>query len=91
MCELLGSEPIESEIPVEYDDLPEEVQEALMVYQMLQDNWDTMNGQYLGKVLAGIGDIFDIAQIDDRRTCFNIIQICDSIRASIINTKKPAK
>lgn len=91
MCELLGSEPIESEIPVEFDDLPEEAQEAIMVYNMLQDNWDTFNGLYLGKVLAGVSDIFNIVKVEDRQTCFNIIQVLDNTRAKLVNNKKPAK
>ncbi len=91
MCELLGSEPIDSEIPLEYEDLAEDVQEAITVYNMLQDNWDTMNGLYLGKQFSGLTDIFEIAEIEDKRTCFRIIQILDSERAKIVNEKKPAK
>jgi hypothetical protein len=91
MCEMMGSDPIESEIPVEFDDLIDEVQEALVVYNMLQDNWDTMNGMYLGKALAGINDILEIARIEDKSTCFTIIQILDSVRSEIIRNKKPAK
>lgn len=91
MCEMLGSEPKEEEIPIEYNDLPDEVQEAIVVYNMLQDNWDTMNGQYLGKVLTGINDIFNIAGIDDKVTCFTILQILDSNRIELINKKKPTK
>lgn len=87
----MGSDPVDEEIPVEYDDLPEEAQEAVTVYNMLQDNWDTMGGQYLGKVMAGISDIFDIAKVEDKQTCFSIIQIIDNIRAKTINDKKPAK
>jgi hypothetical protein len=91
MCEMLGTSPKDEEIPVEYEDLPDEVQEAIVVYNMLQDNWDTMNGGYLGKVVSGINDIFNIAQVEDKQTCFNVIQILDNIRAKIINNKKPAK
>lgn len=87
----MGSEPVESEIPIEYDDLADEVQEAIIVYNMLQDNWDTMGGNYLGKVISGISDIFEIAQIEDKQTCFGIIQLLDSTRAKLINNKKPAK
>lgn len=90
MCELLGSEPVDSEIPIEYGDLPDDVQEAIVVYNMLQDNWDTMNGLYLGKQYSGLSDIFEIAEIEDRRTCFKIIQMLDSERSSILNEKKPA-
>jgi len=86
----MGSEPIESEIPVEFEDLADEVQEAIIIYNMLQDNWDTMGGNYLGKIVAGINDIFEIAKVEDKQTCYSIIQILDNARAKIINNKKPA-
>jgi len=86
----MGSEPIESEIPVEFEDLADEVQEAILIYNMLQDNWDTMGGNYLGKIVAGINDIFEIAKVEDKQTCYSIIQILDNARAKIINNKKPA-
>ena len=35
MCNQLGTEPLEHEIPVELDDLPLEVQQALLVYRLL--------------------------------------------------------
>jgi len=88
---MLGSDPVDSEIPVEFEDLPDDIQEAMSVYNMLQDNWDSMNGIYLGKVLSGISDIFDIAKVDDKQLCFSIIQLLDSIRGKLINDKKPAK
>lgn len=91
MCEMMKSEPIESEIPVEFEDLNEDIQYTIGVYNMLQDNWDTMNGTYLGKNLAGLTDIFRIMEVDDYRTCFYIIGILDKVRGEIINTKKPAK
>lgn len=91
MCELLGTQPLDEEIPVEYSDLYEQVQETIIVYNMLQDNWDTMNGIYLGKHLTSIDDILNIAKIDDKYTCFKIIQILDNLRAKILNNKKPAK
>lgn len=87
----MGSEPLEEEIPVEFEDLHDEVQEAIRVYNMLQDNWDTMNGNYMGKVLNGINDILDIAQVEDKLTCFMILRLLDSVRSQLINVKKPAK
>lgn len=91
MCEMINSTPKDEEIPVEFEDLYDETQEALTVYSMLQDNWDTMNGVYMGKVLAGINDLLDIAQVLDRQTCFNIIQLIDRVRSKLISDKKPAK
>ena len=49
MCEALGTEPVEEEIPVEFEDFCLDVQEALSIYQKLRDEWDYMGGNYIGK------------------------------------------
>lgn len=90
MCQMVGSEPKEDEIPIEFEDLNEDVQYAISVYNMLQDNYDSMNGHYLGKSMAGISDIFNIMGIEDAKSCFFIIGIIDQVRSDIIN-KKPSK
>ena len=91
MCEALGSEPIAEEIPVEVADFPVEVQEVLEIYRMLQDSWDTMNGNYLGKQFIGISDLFDIAEVDpvDRKAYLTLLHIVDNIRAEGIRKLKP--
>jgi hypothetical protein len=91
MCEMLNQEPIEEHIPIEFVDLHEEVQEAIGVYNMLQDNWDSMNGIYLGKSMAGIYDVFNIMGVEDARSCFFIISILDKTRSEIINSKNKSK
>lgn len=91
MCEVLGSEPIESEIPVEYEDLLVDVQEALSIYYRLRDEWDTMNGNYMGKNYSGILDIFTILEVpvQDHRTMFDLIGLIDRHRSKIIADAKP--
>ncbi len=93
MCEALGSEPIESEIPIEFEDLCTDLQEALGIYSKLKDEWDTMNGYYMGKSFAGIKDIFDILEVDvaDRRNMFDLLSSIDSYRAKSINDRKKAE
>lgn len=92
MCEMLQAEPIEEEIPIEFEDLHEEVQEALILYNMLQDNWDTMNGVYLGKVMIGIYDLFELMEIEYPKSCYYIIGVIDRTRGDILNKKnKPAE
>lgn len=91
MCNMVGNEPKEDEIPVEFEDLNEDVQYTITVYNMLQDNYDTMNGIYLGKSMAGISDIFNMMGVEDPKSCFFIIGVIDRVRSEIINTKKPAK
>ena len=89
MCELLGTEPIEEEIPLEFEDLVSEVQESIMLYNMFPDNWDSMSGTYLGKNFIGFKDIFEIMEIEDHKTYFQIISIIDRCRSKIINDRKP--
>lgn len=94
MCEQLGTEPIDEEIPIDFDDFPIDLQQALLVYRMLRDEWEGMNGIYLGKSLIGIQDVMEATEIDytDRKYIITLIKVIDSIRSEILNTKqqKPA-
>lgn len=91
MCEALGSEPLEEEIPVDYEDFCLDVQEALGIYQKLRDEWDTMNGVYLGKNYVGLVDILELLEVpvEDRRTQFELIGIIDRHRSKAIADAKP--
>ncbi len=93
MCEQLGSEPLESEIPVEYDDLPLEVQEVLQIYNNLPDSWDYMGGNYIGKNMQNILDIFSMYDVphNDHRIFYEFICSIDRIRAKQLQDKKPKK
>lgn len=91
ICEALGSEPVESEIPIEFEDFHIDVQEAFFIYQRLKDEWDTMNGNYMGKSYAGVLDIFTILEVpvEDHKTIFNLIGIIDAHRTKSIMDAKP--
>lgn len=91
MCEALGTEPVESEIPVEINDFPDEVQEAINVYYKLRDEWDTMNGVYMGKSYTGLIDILDIVEIpkEDRKYTLEWISVMDAARSKTIAAQKP--
>ena len=90
MCEMLGSEPLDSEIPVEFEDFPFEVQQAFNAYRMLRDEWDTMNGNYLGKSLIGVKDVLEATEIEQSEQKFIImlIRMIDTVRSDEINNKK---
>jgi hypothetical protein len=90
MCEMLGSEPVESEIPIEFDDFPLEVQQAFNAYRMLRDEWDTMSGSYLGKSLIGIKDVLEATEVDpsEHKFIIMLIRIIDNVRSEEINNKK---
>jgi hypothetical protein len=91
MCRDLGTEPVEEEIPIDYEDFCLDVQEALAIYQKLRDEWDTMNGNYMGKNYAGILDIFTILEVpvEDHKTLFNLVGIIDIHRSKAIADMKP--
>lgn len=90
MCEALGNEPDESEVPVEFDDFPLEVQQAFNAYRMLRDEWDTMSGSYLGKSLIGIKDVLEATEIEpsEHKFIIMLIRVIDNVRSEEINSKK---
>jgi hypothetical protein len=90
MCEMMGSAPVESEIPIEFDDFPFEVQQAFNAYRMLRDEWDTMNGNYLGKSLIGVKDVLEATEIEqsDQKFIIMLIRMIDNVRLDEINNKK---
>lgn len=91
MCEALGTEPLEEEIPIEMDDFPEEVQEAIVIYYKLRDEWDSMNGIYMGKSYAGLMDILNIMEVEprDRKYVLEWIAVMDSARSKAIEAQRP--
>lgn len=91
MCEQLGNEPLESEIPWEPDDFPEEVQLAITVYYKLRDEWDTMNGVYMGKSYSGLGEILEIFEVEkqDRKYFIEWLTVLDNARSKAIEAAKP--
>jgi|APGre2960657404_1045060.scaffolds.fasta_scaffold05417_2 hypothetical protein len=93
MCDQLGSEPVESEIPVEFDDFAMEVQLALSIYRMLRDEWEYMNGTYLGKNLNGIFELFDVYEVNprDKKFYLELIHMIDSTRIDQIRNSKPTE
>ena len=92
MCEALGTQPLDSEIPLEIDDFPSEVQEAFSIHNSLQDNWDTMNGNYLGKDLSIFMTVFrDIMclPIEDIKVYFDLVLHIDSVKRKLVSDSKP--
>lgn len=91
MCEQLGNEPVDSEIPIEFDDFPLEAQTALSIYKVLRDEWEYMAGNYLGKNLNGIFEVFDVYNIEasDKRFYLELIHMIDSIRIEEIRKQQP--
>lgn len=93
MCEMLGQEPVESEIPVDISDFSDLVQTALVIYSLLEDKWDTMNGGYLGKNYTTVFDFFGLYEVEKEEVLLmlEILQHVDVIRSKLVAEKIKAK
>ena len=91
MCEMLGSEPLDEEVPVDFEDLPQEVQECFQIYYNLLDNWDYMGGNYIGKELGSIFQLFDVIYEipkEDVKWHYEMLLYIDDLRRKDIQSKK---
>jgi hypothetical protein len=90
MCEALGNPPVESQIPIEFEDFPAEIQQSFELYQVLQDVWEGMSGTYMGKNMSGIDDLLNIYQIpqDEKRFILELIALIDSERMKQMSEKR---
>jgi hypothetical protein len=93
LCEALGNEPIESEIPLEFEDLTEIAQQAISIYHLLRDIWEPMSGTYLGKDTTSIFDFFDLYDIEkeERRIIITLIKQLDIERDKLIQQNNKSK
>lgn len=69
----MGTEPNPDHIPLDPGDLSYEAQQALHIFSLLPDMVEGMAGIWLGKNFSGIGDIFDLYEIQDRREVFELL------------------
>lgn len=81
MCEELGQEPVESEIPPAYEDFPTEVHTAYKMFNDLPDNYT--GGQmsiFSGKDYTALPVLFELYSVssEDRLGIFRIINYLDS-------------
>ena len=69
----------DEEVPLDLEDLSYNSQQALLLFNILPDKIEGMNGVWLGKEYAGLSDIMDIYEIDSRRDVLDLLQICINI------------
>lgn len=94
MCEALGEEVNEEDVPFDIDDFPFLVQQCFQVYNLLTDNWDTMGGNYLGKDYALVFDLFqvyDVTESAEILLSIDFLQHMDNVRSKSVAEKIKAK
>lgn len=89
----MGEEPDDSEIPPDFEDFIEELQQVIQIYNMIPSKWDGFSGSYLGKEMAGVLDIFHIFEVhkEHRQFFLFLINKMDEINSKIINEKVKQK
>jgi hypothetical protein len=93
MCAALGTEPVESEIPVELDDFVYLVQQCIQIYYVLPDMWDPMGGNYLGKDYSLVFKLLKLYLISksENLLALEFLQYTDSVRSKLIAEKQKQK
>tara|TARA_Y100000592_G_scaffold100208_1_gene179190 strand:+ start:699 stop:1028 length:330 start_codon:yes stop_codon:yes gene_type:complete len=77
MCEQMGWEPKESEIPKDPSDLSYNVQCALVLFNSLPDIVEGMSGTWMGKNYSGLIDIMNIFSMDNKKEVFNLLKVAE--------------
>ena len=93
MCEALGTEPIESAVPVELNDFVYLVQQCIQIYYVLPDMWDPMGGNYLGKDYSLVFKLLKLYLISksENLLALEFLQHTDSVRSKLIAEKQKQK
>ena len=77
MMEQLGKEPVESEIPPDFDDLPEIVVQAVSTFNMLGDRAYREIG-FVGKDYTNLSYYIDIYDVEDKEYFLEILAWLDA-------------
>jgi hypothetical protein len=82
-------------MPLTASSFPEEVQVAFFVCSLLPDNWEGMNGIYLGKDWTEIDYIFKLYEIDNPKIVYFFAKMFErsivSYRAEEAEKKRKAE
>lgn len=77
MCEQMGWEPRDEDIPMDPAYLSIEAQQALIVLNALPDLWDGMGGNWLGKDYSGLAAVLEIYEVEDSKRVFELLKISE--------------
>lgn len=74
-------------MPPDVSVLPYEVQVAFLLHSNLNDNWDGMSGYYMGKDYTPIETLFNVYNIEDRKTVWFFLKWIEHYSSEAINKK----
>lgn len=90
MCEITGEQSLPENEPVEWSDLPEQVQQCFELYSFLPDRWEGMSATFMGKDYSIVFHLFETFKIDnnDRLIYLRLMANIDGIRSKLIQNKQ---
>jgi hypothetical protein len=77
LCEQMGNEPIEDEIPPDWDDFPEIVNICVATFNQLGDRVQADIG-YIGKDYTNVNKFMDLYGVDDKEFFFRLLSFLDN-------------
>lgn len=93
MCESMGSEIEEDQIPPDIEDLTNQSQEVINMFNYLPDIWNSFAGVYEGKNLSNIKFVLELFEVDktDWLLYMELLSIVINEKISSTNSKLRAK
>ena len=85
MCEQLGQDPKDEEMPPTLEDFPLEILEAFVIHAMLPDRWDGASGTYMGKDWSPLRDLLAINDVFDEKTTTYFLKHIESCHSINVN------
>ncbi len=80
MCEQMGIEPNEREIPASFDDFPHIVQTSINIHATLPDNWEGFSGTYMGKDYTLLPYLADVVySVSNKAQVVQFVTLIDRI------------
>jgi hypothetical protein len=77
MCEQMGWEPKEEELPKDPAHLSYNVQCALVLFNALPDSYAGMSGVWVGKDYSALSTIMNIFQFDNKIQIFTLLKVAE--------------
>jgi hypothetical protein len=77
MCDQLGKEPVESEIPIGWEDLPDIAIVAINTFNMMSDRIAADIG-FMGKDFTNLPHHIEIHEIHDKESFLEILHLLES-------------
>jgi hypothetical protein len=75
MCEQMGWEPRDEEIPLDLSSLSYDSQIAMILFNLLSDRIEGMSGTWLGKEFSSLETFMNIYEVENRRDILDYIMI----------------